>query len=613
MKLHWIVFGCASFAGPSFGQAAMPELQGIGSPAHGQMKGQPAPQMTSGGSNPLLLVGGSDVCATAEAISGEGGFAFDNSAGVATTGTEGQLNTGGAAGASCTFLNATAIANDVWFLWTSTTTGPVRVTTCGGTLVDTKMAIYDWTILGSTCPPPSAASPAGSVLACNDDVSAFALQSIAGFNAVNGSQYLIQLGTFPGNGTFAAAVGGTGTLSIEYHPPVDATPCSEDDANGDTVLTNGLGGSDMCMIARHGQIGVSTNVSAVELCWGAAVVGPATANPNTLVDGTPATVCLWEDPTDDGNPNDAILIEQVATTVQNHDTDIYNTVAFSTTHTVSGYYYIGATYTMPPAPLPAIHHPFAVDMESCEPWPNIFAFPAHSQAWIGWNAVPPFNTSNLGPGGNSQVPFAFAVNSQVAAGMVIPARTHVWMIRSVCSPVPTFPGNPFCTNASLGTDHTTPCPCGNVGLAGNGCAHSFSVDGGNLVANGVIADDNVSSPGPNPVVLTASNLPATAFTLFMQHDALADTVFHDGVLCAGGTLIRLRGRGAGPGQFQPNGVAIFPNNAFANDSTLTLSSRGGQVPGNGNTRFYAGWYRNASTTFCPPATANVSNGWTITW
>jgi len=165
------------------------------------------------------------------------------------------------------------------------------------------------------------------------------------------------------------------------------------------------------------------------------------------------------------------------------------------------------------------------------------------------------------------------------------------------------PGAPvfeaFCSNGSLGTDHTTACPCGNVGAASNGCAHSFSASGSNLTATGTAAADDV--------ILDATNLPSTSFTLFMQHDAAADGIFHDGVLCAGGSLIRLRGRGAVGGQ------AIFPNSAFPNDATLTLSQRGSVTVGSGALRFYAAWYRNASTTFCPPATANVSNGFKIVW
>ena len=68
---------------------------------------------------------------------------------------------------------------------------------------------------------------------------------------------------------------------------------------------------------------------------------------------------------------------------------------------------------------------------------------------------------------------------------------------------------------------------------------------------------------------------------------------------------RLRGRAASGGQ------ASFPNPVW--DSTITLSQRGGVFPGQGVRRYYSAWYRNASTSFCPPATANVSNGIYVDW
>jgi hypothetical protein len=89
----------------------------------------------------------------------------------------------------------------------------------------------------------------------------------------------------------------------------------------------------------------------------------------------------------------------------------------------------------------------------------------------------------------------------------------------------------------------------------------------------------------------------------MQHDAAGDHVFHDGVLCADGNLIRLRGRNS------VGGASSFPNSS----DTFTLSQRGQVTPGSAVTRYYAVWYRNASTTFCPPATANVSNGLVVIW
>src|SRR6185295_13077655 len=123
----------------------------------------------------------------------------------------------------------------------------------------------------------------------------------------------------------------------------------------------------------------------------------------------------------------------------------------------------------------------------------------------------------------------------------------------------------------------------NTGAAGNGCAHSFNAAGANLTASGNSTMDTVQ--------LKSSGEPATSFTLFMQHDAPGDTIFHDGTLCAGGTLIRLRGRAAGIPPLLP-GEATFPNPAF--DSSITLSQRGSVTIGSGSVRFYAAWFRNAS-------------------
>ncbi len=133
------------------------------------------------------LVGGANDCAAAEAITGQGAFAFDLTG--ATTGAQGQSN------AICLFVGQTGIANDVWFDWTAPATGTARVTTCGFASIDTKIAVY----AGSGC-------PAGGPLVCNDD--ACGLRSSVTFPCVAGSHYTIQLGVFPGSGV------GTGSFTI---------------------------------------------------------------------------------------------------------------------------------------------------------------------------------------------------------------------------------------------------------------------------------------------------------------------------------------------------------------------------------------------------------------
>jgi hypothetical protein len=161
------------------------------------------------------------------------------------------------------------------------------------------------------------------------------------------------------------------------------------------------------------------------------------------------------------------------------------------------------------------------------------------------------------------------------------------------------PGFAFCFGDGLDASHTASCPCANFGAPGHGCGHSFDPNGAELSATG--------APALDDVVLRSQFEPVTSFTLFLQHAAAGDTIFHDGVLCASGVLVRLRGRAAAAG------AASFPNSAFAQDQTITLSQRGGVAPGLGVRRYYSAWFRNASTTFCPPATANVTNGWIVDW
>ncbi|MBK7876887.1 MAG: proprotein convertase P-domain-containing protein [Planctomycetes bacterium] len=153
----------------------------------------------------------------------------------------------------------------------------------------------------------------------------------------------------------------------------------------------------------------------------------------------------------------------------------------------------------------------------------------------------------------------------------------------------------FCAGDGSLSDHTTPCPCGNDGSPGKGCANSVSGSGAVLGASG--------QPALDTVVLSAGGMPSSATCVFLQGDALADAVFGDGVRCAGGVLLRLRTRTS------TSGSSTFPN---ATDTT-TLAARGQVAPGSGVRRYYQTYYRNASATFCPPETFNVTNGLRIDW
>ena len=144
---------------------------------------------------PALALQGSDACATASPISGQGSFGYDNTA--ATTGTDGQTE------ALCYQFGSSVVENDIWFSWTSDFSGNAEISTCGGTSDDSKIAAYP-----GTCP-----TLPGTVLACNDDTCGF--QSTITLAVTAGTTYLIQVGNFPG-----ATANSTGTFTIVEDSPV---------------------------------------------------------------------------------------------------------------------------------------------------------------------------------------------------------------------------------------------------------------------------------------------------------------------------------------------------------------------------------------------------------
>jgi hypothetical protein len=165
-----------------------------------------------------------------------------------------------------------------------------------------------------------------------------------------------------------------------------------------------------------------------------------------------------------------------------------------------------------------------------------------------------------------------------------------WTLEGL-EPDPSFA---FCFGDGLDPDVSTPCPCGNVGAAGHGCANSVDASGAALIATG--------QANPDSMTLFAAGMPAASAALFLQGDAEDDAPFGDGVRCAGGTLVRLRLTSS------VAGAAQFPD-----VGDLSLSVRGGVTPGSGVLRLYQTYYRNASPAFCPPETFNVTNGWQLVW
>ena len=159
-----------------------------------------------------------------------------------------------------------------------------------------------------------------------------------------------------------------------------------------------------------------------------------------------------------------------------------------------------------------------------------------------------------------------------------------------------FVGQAFCAGDQQDI-FFQPCPCDNAGDLGHGCANSTNAAGALLAVTG--QTDPVDT-----IHLNATLMPTTASAIFLKGDANASggISFGDGVRCVDGSLIRL-------GTLTSvAGACSYPTGA-----QTAVSVRGATPIGSGLVAYYQTYYRNAASTFCPPETFNVTNGFIITW
>lgn len=157
------------------------------------------------------------------------------------------------------------------------------------------------------------------------------------------------------------------------------------------------------------------------------------------------------------------------------------------------------------------------------------------------------------------------------------------------------PGSPSASSFCPGDGSIGPCPCGNSGAAGRGCANSA------VSAGALLASSGTASVSADSAVLSATGMTG-ATCVFFQGDAQQPPVIvDDGLGCVTGAVIRLGTKSV------VSGTSSYPQ---AGD--LSLSVRG-SIPPFGGTRYYQCFYRNAVASFCPPSTSNRTNGVRIRW
>lgn len=494
---------------------------------------QSAYQAASSNLNPTRVptgvsafVGGSNNCNSPEAISGLGTFAYDTTS--ASTGSQGQSE------ALCSGFGGSGIAFDVWYSWTATFNGVAQMSTCGLTTDDTKIAIY----AGGGCPT------AGSALACNDD--ACVTQSSASFPVTNGTAYMLQLGHWPGS------LPGTGSFSMSQ---VQDPTCGQPH---DGLAEDGIGltqGGDIACLVYNSCMSV---IDSVDVAFGSPV---GTSIPN----GSPASIGVWNDPNNDGDPSDANLIGVYAIPggVQNSGTGAMNTYSMNTIlggpYVASGGTFIGVVMTHAAGEFAG-----PVDMSAA----------SGGQDWlIGSSSAGAFNFNVLTQ--NDVQPQQL---DNVLAGQFLITLSGT--------------GGPLNNRGVVLCDGSGGnCPCGAVGATGAGCPTSST--------NGAILADSGNAQFSNDTYgFVISNVPGSKPGLIFKGSVNlspgnAGVTDSDGLLCT---------------PPQSRGSVVITNSAGnATVSTFQAGSAFGATANVGGTTYYQFWFRDPSNP-CTPATGQGQVG-----
>jgi hypothetical protein len=110
-----------------------------------------------------------------------------------------------------------------------------------------------------------------------------------------------------------------------------AAPSTYQYDNGIPTNTWTLGANETCWAHRFSAVGGADAITSVSAAFG------------VLTNGTPARVFIWQDPTNDGNPADKVLLATANITVQNANTGILNVYTLPAPVPVTGDFYVGVS------------------------------------------------------------------------------------------------------------------------------------------------------------------------------------------------------------------------------------------------------------------------------
>ena len=159
-----------------------------------------------------------------------------------------------------------------------------------------------------------------------------------------------------------------------------------DDRNSETGIGRdeaGIGSlnfGDLMWLNQFTVFPEANVIKAISLAWGTPV------RPAFTISGKPIIVALYQDPNDDGDPSDAVLLATASAQVTNPNTDQFVTVPIAPT-TVSGSFFVGALFPN----LPFLTSPWVAPLDTTEPMEN--------RSWFTTAAGGSFNIDNLSANG----------------------------------------------------------------------------------------------------------------------------------------------------------------------------------------------------------------------
>jgi len=166
-------------------------------------------------------------------------------------------------------------------------------------------------------------------------------------------------------------------LGINYQQPF-SPPAQGATRNGceylvdDGTHENSIGltmGGDLFWLNYFTTTASCEVIHTISIAWG------------LMSNGGLCTILLYDDPNDDGNPIDAVLLYQTTTTVANADLDIFTDVNITPTLVSGGFCVAAIIWNHPAGEFPA-----SIDWSS----------PSQLSSWIAYSNSPPFDIYNLG-------------------------------------------------------------------------------------------------------------------------------------------------------------------------------------------------------------------------